>query len=66
MVAKKQSININPKNAGKLRATLGVKKGQKIPRAKLVAATHSTNAKTRQRAQFALNARGFKHSKKAK
>ena len=57
MVAKKSGIQINPANAGKLRATAGVKKGAKIPVAKLEQLKNSTNPTTRKRANFALNAR---------
>ncbi len=59
MVAKssKDPIHINPANAGKLRAKAGVKKGAKIPVAKLEQMKKSTNPQTRKQANFALNAR---------
>lgn len=59
-MAKKSGIKIKKKNRGKLRKATGTKKGQKIPVSKLRALKKSKNAKTRQRANFALNARKFK------
>lgn len=53
-------IHIKPKNAGKTRKRHGVKKGQKIPVAKLKKDARSKNPTTRKRAQFALNARKWK------
>lgn len=41
------------KKPGVLRKTLGVKKGEKIPTAKLKKAEHSKNPKTRKRAVLA-------------
>jgi len=41
------------KKPGALRKTLGVKKGEKIPAAKLKKAEHSKNPKTRKRAILA-------------
>jgi oligoendopeptidase F len=61
MATTKSGIKINPANKGKLHATLGVPKGKKIPVAQLQKAAHSSNPKTRQRAQFALNARKWNH-----
>lgn len=61
MARKKGSIKINPANAGKLRKTAKAKKGKKIPVAALTKLAKSKNKKTRARAQFALNARKFKH-----
>lgn len=60
----KSAIKINPANKGKLRAAAGVKKGQKIPVAKLQTLAKSKNKTTRARAQFALNARNFSNRKK--
>jgi len=57
MVAKKSPIHINPANKGKLRETAGVKKGAKIPVAKLESMKKSPNPTTAKRANFALNAR---------
>lgn len=54
-------IKINPANRGKLRAATGTPKGKNIPVAKLRKLAKSPNATTRKRAQFALNARKFKH-----
>jgi oligoendopeptidase F len=50
-------INIKKSNQGKLRKSSGTKKGKKIPVAKLRKMKKSKNPKTRQRANFALNAR---------
>lgn len=61
MAQKKSDIKINPANAGKLRSTAGVKKGAKIPVDELEKLKNSKNPKTRQRANFALNAKKFKH-----
>lgn len=55
----KSPIKIKASNAGKLRAAAGVKKGQKIPASKLAVLAKSKNAKTRQRAVFAQNARNW-------
>ena len=44
---------INPEHKGILRKTLKVKKGEKIPAAKLKKAEHSKNSKTRKRAVLA-------------
>jgi hypothetical protein len=63
---KRSGIKIKPGNKGKLRKSLGAKKGSKIPRSKLEAAAKSKNPKTRARAQFALNARGWKKGGKKK
>lgn len=51
---------IDPKNKGALRKTLGVKKGEKIPAAKLKKAEKSKNLKTRKRAQLAETLSKFK------
>lgn len=61
---KKNPIKIKAANAGKLRAAAAVKKGQKIPVAKLAALAKSKNPTTRRRAQFAINARSFNHARK--
>lgn len=42
------------KHPGALRRTLKARKGQPIPAAKLKAAAHSRNARTRRRAQLAM------------
>jgi len=65
MARKRRSpIRIKKSNQGKLRSAAGVKKGQKIPVSKLRSMANSSNPKTKKRAQFALNARKFKHKKK--
>lgn len=55
--SKRKPIRIKKANKGKLRKAAGVKKGQKIPVAKLRKLAKSSNPTTRKRAQFALNAR---------
>jgi len=50
------------KKPGALRASLGVKEGQKIPAARLEAATHSDNPKTRRRAVLAKTMRSWHHA----
>lgn len=57
MAKKKSGINIKNSNAGKLRKSAGAKKGQSIPVSKLRQLKKSKNPKTRQRANFALNAK---------
>lgn len=65
MARKRRSpIKIKKSNRGKLRSAAGVKKGQKIPVSKLRSMANSSNPTTKKRAQFALNARRFKHPKK--
>jgi hypothetical protein len=54
---RRSGISINPANKGKLRKAAKVKKGRKIPVSKLRSMKKSKNPKTRQRANFALNAR---------
>lgn len=69
MAAKKKrkgGIKIKKANRGKLRKTAKAKKGQKIPVSKLRSMKKSKNPKTRQRANFALNARKFKKGGKKK
>lgn len=61
---RRNPIRIKASNKGKLRAAAGVKKGQKIPVSKLRSMANSSNPTTKKRAQFALNARKFKHPKK--
>ncbi len=51
------AIHIKTSNKGKLRATAGTKKGQKIPVSTLNKLAKSKNSTTRKRAVFALNAR---------
>jgi hypothetical protein len=54
-MAKKKWIQeaINPEHKGLLRKSLKVKKGEKIPEAKLKKAEHSKNPVTRKRANLA-------------
>jgi hypothetical protein len=54
-------IQINPKHKGELHKDLGVPAGQPIPEAKLKAAENSSDPAVRKRAQFADNAKKFKH-----
>jgi oligoendopeptidase F len=56
----KSRIYIKKANRGKLRKAAGVKKGKKIPVSKLRQMKRSKNPKTRKRATFALNARGWR------
>lgn len=49
------------KHPGELHRDLGVPQGQKIPAAKLAEAKHSKNPKIRKRANFAVNAKSWKH-----
>lgn len=60
-MTKPNPIKIKPSSQGKLRATTGTKKGQKIPVAKLKKLAKSSNPLTKKRAVFALNAKGWKH-----
>jgi hypothetical protein len=47
------------KHKGALRETLGIKKGEKIPAAKLMKAEHSKNPKTAKRARLAKTLESF-------
>ena len=58
-----KKIHINPAHKGDLHKALGIPKDKKIPEKRIVEATHSSNAHVRQMANFAKNARGFKHGK---
>lgn len=64
MAKGRSGIHIKASNKGKLRKAAGVKKGAKIPVSKLRKLAKSSNPTTRKRAQFALNARKFKHKGK--
>lgn len=55
------TIAIKPSHKGKLHRLLHVPQGQTIPQAKLEKAAHSKSASERAEAQFALNARQWKH-----
>ena len=59
-------IRIKKANRGKLRRTAGARKGQKVSAAKLRRLKRSKNPKTRQRANFALNARKWRKGGKKK
>lgn len=58
------AININPANKGKLHRKLGVPEGEPIPAKKLRQATNSKSPELRREANFAENAKGFKHPSK--
>jgi hypothetical protein len=55
------AIKINPAHKGRLHRALGIPDGKPIPVEREEAAKHSPNPRVRQEANFALNARGFKH-----
>ena len=55
------TIDIKPSHKGKLHRLLHVPQDQKIPEKKLEQAAHSKSASERAEAQFALNARQWKH-----
>lgn len=61
MARKKSGIKIKKKNQGKLRKSTKTKKGQKIPVSKLKRLKKSGTPTQKKRANFALNARKFKH-----
>lgn len=56
-------IKINRAHKGDLHKALGIPQDKKIPEKRIVEATHSSNAHVREMANFAKNARGFKHGK---
>lgn len=58
---RRSGIKIKKKNRGKLRASTKTKKGRRIPVSTLRRLAKSKNPTTRKRAQFALNARKWKH-----
>ena len=55
------SIHIKPSRKGLLHKKLGIKQGEKIPLADLARAKLSSSPALRKEANFAINARGFKH-----
>lgn len=57
---------VNPKNKGKLRKALHVKKGQDIPISKLKKAEKSSDPTLRREAVLAVTLRKVKHPKKRK
>lgn len=58
-MAKEKWIQGAIKHKGALRETLGVKKGEKIPTAKLKKAEHSKNKTTAKRARLAETLKSF-------
>ena len=54
-------MTIKIKHPGLLHQKLGIKPGQPIPESKLVKAEHSKSSAERKEAQFAINARHWKH-----
>jgi hypothetical protein len=54
-------IHIKPSHEGLLHKKLGVPEGKKIGMGALLAAKNSGNEKTRKQAQFAINAKKWKH-----
>ena len=55
------TIKIKPSHKGKLHRALGVPMDQTIPVRKIEKAAHSKSPSLRREANFALNARKFKH-----
>ncbi len=55
------AIDIKPSHKGLLHKKLGIPQGEPIPEAKLRAAAKSANPTLRKEAQFALNAKKWKH-----
>lgn len=60
------TIKIKPSHKGLLHKKLGVKQGEPIPEAKIEKAEQSKSPALRKEAQFAENAKSFKHSKAKK
>jgi hypothetical protein len=56
-------IHLNPAHKGALHRALGIPDGKPIPAAREEAAKKSPDPHVRKEANFALNARGFKHGK---
>ena len=54
-------IHIKKSHKGLLHKKLGVPQGQKIPASRLAAAKRSKSPALRKEANFAINAKGFKH-----
>ena len=61
--AGRQWIAAATKNKGALHRDLGVPEGQKIPAAKLRAAEHSKDPKTRRRARLAETLKNLNHKR---
>lgn len=62
-MANKSGIRIKPSRKGLLHKKLGVPAGKPIPESKLEAAKNSKSASERKEANFAVNAKGFNHSR---
>lgn len=60
-MANKSGIHIKPSHKGKLHRALGVAAGEPIPAKKLTKALHSKSPALRKEANFASNAKKFKH-----
>lgn len=58
---RKGGIKIKPSHEGDFHAAVGVPQGQKIPAAKIAAAKNSSDPHMRKMANFAANARHFRH-----
>jgi hypothetical protein len=55
------AIKIKPSHKGKLHRKLGILQGRPIPPGKLAEALDSKSNELREEAQFAKNAKGWKH-----
>lgn len=55
------AIRIKPNHKGRLHKALGVAQGKTIPAGKLNEALHSKSEELRKQAQFAENAKRWKH-----
>lgn len=58
---RRRKIRIKPSKRGSLRRATGAKQGERIPEATLRAMKNSSSAAMRKKANFALNARKWKH-----
>lgn len=56
-----EGIHINPDHKGNLHKALNIPEGQEIPLEHLKQAKNSDDPEIRKMANFALNARGWKH-----
>lgn len=61
MTSKKTGIHIKKSKQGSLHADLGVPTNTKIPEHKLMAAKNSKSSALRKKANFAINAKKWKH-----
>jgi len=55
------AIHIKKSHRGLLHKKLGIKSGKKIPLSELMSAKHSSSPAKRKEANFAINARSWKH-----